>query len=171
MPAPTRSAAVLIGLVDRAEGLQVLLTQRAAELSNHAGQISFPGGRIEPEDNDAWAAACRETQEEIGVAPELLQRLGYLPDHSVVSGYRVTPVVALVQPHYQLRLDQREVAEAFEVPLRHFLDPRQHQVRERHNGNRHYRVSAMPYANREIWGATAGILLTMFNLLDRGVSR
>src|SRR5580700_11586016 len=103
---PTRRtpAAVLVPLVERSTGMTVLLTQRATTLKDHAGQISFPGGRIEPEDADAWHAALRETFEEIGLSAELVEFAGYLPDHVVITGFRVTPVVGFVNPHYQLKI-------------------------------------------------------------------
>ena len=116
LPKRRLPAAVLIPLIDRQNGLHVLLTQRAANLRDHAGQVSFPGGRIEPTDQDAWHAALRETQEEIGLAPETIEFGGYLPDHIVGTGFRVTPVVGFVQSPVKLSLATSEVAEVFEVP-------------------------------------------------------
>src|ERR1700688_4305781 len=121
-PARRTPAAVLVPLVEREGGMTVLLTQRAATLKDHAGQISFPGGRIEPGDADAWHAALREAQEEIGLAPSLVEFAGYLPDHVVISGFRVTPVVGFVEPEYQLRIATAEGHDVFEVPLDFFLD-------------------------------------------------
>lgn len=118
-------AAVLIPLVERAGGMTVLLTQRATTLKEHAGQISFPGGRIEPDDADAWHAALREAYEEIGLRRELVEFAGYLPDHIVISGFRVTPVVGFVKPEHQLRIATAEVHDVFEVPLDFILDEAQ----------------------------------------------
>ena len=125
MPAMKVPAAVLVPLVEREPGLTVLLTQRAATLKDHAGQISFPGGRIEPDDADAWRAALREAHEEIGLAENFVEFAGYLPDHWVGTGFRVTPVVGFVNPDYQLRIAAAEVHDVFEVPLEFILDERQ----------------------------------------------
>jgi 8-oxo-dGTP pyrophosphatase MutT (NUDIX family) len=164
---PTRRtpAAVLVPLVERAGGLTVLLTQRADTLKDHAGQISFPGGRIDPEDADAWAAALREAQEEIGLVKELVEFAGYLPDHVVVTGFRVTPCVGFVRPEYQLRIAAAEVHDAFEVPLDFILDPANHKARQRQVGETTVEVHDIPYGERNIWGATAGMLMTFRHLL------
>jgi 8-oxo-dGTP pyrophosphatase MutT (NUDIX family) len=165
---PTRRtpAAVLVPLVERAEGLTVLLTQRADTLKDHAGQISFPGGRIDPEDADAWAAALREAHEEIGLVKELVEFAGYLPDHVVVTGFRVTPCVGFVRPEYQLRIAAAEVHDAFEVPLDFILDSANHKARQRQVGGTSFEVHDIPYAGRNIWGATAGMLMTFRHLLQ-----
>ena len=139
-PAHPVPAAVLVPLVDHPGGLTVLLTQRAEALRRHGGQISFPGGRIEAGDAGPLAAALRETHEEIGLEPARVHPLGYLPDHVIASGFRVTPVVALVDPGFSLSLDSREVRDTFEVPLAHVFDAhfparlihRNHQARIRH---------------------------------------
>ncbi len=165
LPAPTQRAAVLVPLVDRDDGFHVLLTQRSARLKNHAGQISFPGGRIETGDRDARTAALRESAEEIGLAAPLVRVLGYLPDHVVISGFRVTPVVGLVTPPLELSIDRSEVDEAFEVPLNYLLDPAHHRPRRRQLQNREIELTDMPYGARNIWGATAGMLMTLFSLL------
>src|SRR5271168_1312179 len=159
---PTRRtpAAVLVPLVERAEGMTVLLTQRATTLKDHAGQISFPGGRIEPEDADAWHAALREAYEEIGLRPELVEFAGYLPDHVVISGFRVTPVVGFVRPEYQLRIATAEVHDVFEVPLDYILDAANHKTRQRQIGELTIDIHDIPYGERNIWGATAGMLMT-----------
>lgn len=163
---PPVPAAVLVPIIDRPEGLSVLLTQRSSRLPHHPGQISFPGGRLEPTDADAVAAALRETEEEIGLARSLVQVAGFLPDHLVlVSGYRVTPVVSFVDPRYELRLDPVEVDEAFEVPLRHFLDPANHVPRIREYAGEAVEFVDLPFGSRNIWGATAGMLLTLYRML------
>ena len=165
LPAPTQRAAVLVPLVDRDDGFHVLLTQRSAQLKNHAGQISFPGGRIETGDHDARTAALRETAEEIGLAAPQVRVLGYLPDHVVISGFRVTPVVGLVTPPLELSIDRSEVDEAFEVPLNYLLDPAHHRPRRRQLQDREIELTDMPYGARNIWGATAGMLMTLYSLL------
>ena len=161
-----RPAAVLVPLVDRATGLTVLLTQRAATLNRHAGQISFPGGRVEPEDADAWAAALREGHEEIGLVPELVEFAGYLPDHLVISGFSVTPCVGFVQPEYQLQIAQAEVHDVFEVPLDFILDSANHKSRQRLMGDMPIEIRDIPYGSRNIWGATAGMLMTFRHMLQ-----
>jgi 8-oxo-dGTP pyrophosphatase MutT (NUDIX family) len=124
-----REAAVLMPLVQRAEGLTVLLTQRTAHLHDHAGQISFPGGRRDPGDTDLVQTALRETAEEVGLAANYIKILGALGQYQTVTAYRVTPFVALVDPGFALKLDAFEVADTFEVPLAFFMDPRNHQRR------------------------------------------
>ena len=166
LPARKVPAAVLVPLVERAGGLTVLLTQRAATLKDHAGQISFPGGRIEPEDRDPWHAALREAFEEIGLAPDLVEFAGYLPDHQVVTGFRVTPAVGFVNPQYQLRIAATEVHDVFEVPLEFILDAANHKSRRREIGDMTIEVHDIPYGNRNIWGATAGMLLTLRRMLQ-----
>ncbi len=158
-------AAVLVPLVERASGLTVLLTQRAETLKDHAGQISFPGGRIEPDDPDAWAAALREAYEEIGLLPELVEFAGYLPDHFVITGFRVTPAVGFVNPEYQLRIAAAEVHDVFEVPLDFILDAANHKFRRRRLAGLDIDVHDIPFGNRNIWGATAGMLMTLRRML------
>ena len=165
MPAQPMRAAVLIPLVDRAEDLTVLLTRRASDLKHHAGQISFPGGRLEPGDRDAVAAALRETEEEIGLRPEFIEVIGKLPDHVVISGYRVTPVVGLVRPGFELVLDPQEVFATFEAPLRHLLDPATHARRSQQIGGEVLETFELPWGEHNIWGATAGMLLTLIEVL------
>jgi 8-oxo-dGTP pyrophosphatase MutT (NUDIX family) len=164
-PAKPIAAAVLVPIVDHESGLTVLLTQRASTLKNHAGQISFPGGRIESTDLTPAEAALRETEEEIGVTREHITFAGYLEPHLVLSGYWVTPVVAFLQPGFELRLDHREVAVAFEVPLTHILDPVNHHARTRELGAVTVQVYDIPYENHNIWGATAGMLMSLYKLL------
>ena len=160
LPARRTPAAVLVPLVERSGGMTVLLTQRATTLKDHAGQISFPGGRIEPGDADAWHAALREAHEEIGLLPELVEFAGYLPDHVVISGFRVTPVVGFVRPEYQLRIAAAEVHDVFEVPLDFILDAANHKTRQRQIGELTIDIHDIPYGERNIWGATAGMLMT-----------
>lgn len=164
-PAPA-AAAVLMPIVDHEHGLTMLLTQRAQHLRNHAGQVSFPGGRIEPEDGDAVQAALRETQEEIGLAPEHVTVAGYLQPQLVLSGFWVTPVVGFVKPGFQLQLDRREVDAAFEVPLPYLLDAKNHRARQRRMGDVTVQVHDIPYGPHHIWGATAGMLLALYRLVN-----
>jgi len=164
-PAAPIAAAVLVPIVDHESGLTVLLTQRASTLKNHPGQISFPGGRIEPGDLNPLEAALRETEEEIGVTREYITFAGYLEAQLVLSGYLVTPVVAFVQPGFELRLDRHEVEFAFEVPLHHILDPINHRSRTRELGAVTVQVYDIPYENHNIWGATAGMLTALYKLL------
>jgi len=159
-------AAVLVPLVEHATGMTVLLTQRAETLKDHAGQISFPGGRIEPEDKDAWHAALREAFEEIGLMSNFVEFAGYLPDHHVITGFRVTPVVGFVNPDYQLRIAKAEVHDVFEVPLDFILDTANHKSRQRKLGDLTYEVHDIPYGDRNIWGATAGMLITLRRMLQ-----
>jgi 8-oxo-dGTP pyrophosphatase MutT (NUDIX family) len=166
LPSRRVPAAVLIPLVERETGLTVLLTQRAETLKDHAGQISFPGGRIEPEDEDAWHAALREAYEEIGLRAEFVEFAGYLPDHHVITGFQVTPVVAFVNPEYQLRIAEAEVHDAFEVPLNFILDAANHKSRQRTLGGVSIEVHDIPYGDRNIWGATAGMLMTLRRMLQ-----
>ncbi len=167
-PAQVVPAAVLIALVRRPEGLTVLLTERAAGLKHHGGQISLPGGRLEPDDTDIATAALRETEEEVGLERRFIEVIGYLPDHLVISGYRVTPVVALVEPGFDLRLDPREVVGAFEMPLAHLLAPAHHGLRKRTLGEAVFNVYDIPYGGHRVWGATAGILMSLYCLLEEG---
>jgi 8-oxo-dGTP pyrophosphatase MutT (NUDIX family) len=165
MRAPATRAAVLVPIVDRADELTVLLTLRAADLKHHAGQISFPGGRLERGDADATAAALREAREEIGLGREFIEVLGCLPDHAVITGYRVTPVVALVRPGFSLVLDPTEVAGTFEAPLRHLLDPATRTRRRRSFAGEEIEFLDLPWGQFNIWGATAGMLFTLRDVL------
>jgi 8-oxo-dGTP pyrophosphatase MutT (NUDIX family) len=158
-----KPAAVLVPLVNRPDGLQVLLTQRSADLPDHPGQISFPGGRLEPDDASLAAAALREAAEEIGLPPQQVSVLGHLAEYETVTGYRVTPVVGWVEPPFELVPDPVEVADVFEVPLAFLLDPSNQQRHFRMLGTLRRDFWAIPYRERFIWGATAAMLL----ILDR----
>ena len=154
-------AAVLVPLVNRSEGLTVLLTQRSADLPDHPGQISFPGGRVEREDPDVGIAALREAEEEIGLPRERVSLLGRLSDYETVTGYRVTPVVGWVEPPFEVRPDPVEVADVFEVPLAFLLEPSNQQRHFRMLGEIRRDYFAIPYGERYIWGATAAMLMIL----------
>jgi 8-oxo-dGTP pyrophosphatase MutT (NUDIX family) len=165
LPRTWLRAAVLIPLVDRPEGLTVLFTQRSAQLTNHPGQVSFPGGRIETTDTGAWEAAVREAQEEIGLPGDRLRRIGYLHDHLVISGFVVTPVVAYVTPDFELRLDRTEVDDTFEAPLEFLLDRTNRVPTTRRIGGQAFTSWDIPWQGHRIWGATAGMLVSFADLL------
>jgi 8-oxo-dGTP pyrophosphatase MutT (NUDIX family) len=162
--APLAPAAVLIPVIARAE-LTVLLTQRTEALPRHAGQIAFPGGRMEPTDRDPIATALREAQEEIGLDPHFVEPLGYLDAYRTGTGFRIFPVVSLVREGFALKLDEREVADAFEVPLAFLMDARNHRTEVRAWRGTERRFYAMPFEQRYIWGATAGIMKNMHKRL------
>lgn len=164
---PLRPAAVLIGLVPRTHGWQVLLTKRTQHLPQHGGQISFPGGRIEPGDRDAVAGALRETHEELGIEPSLVRPLGLLDVYGTISAFAVTPVVGLLAPGLAITPDAREVDEVFEVPLNFLLDRRNLKREERQFRGRLRGYYVFPYGERYIWGATAGMLVNLLERLDR----
>jgi 8-oxo-dGTP pyrophosphatase MutT (NUDIX family) len=160
-----RPAAVLIPVVKRHSELTVLFTRRTAHLHDHAGQISFPGGRAEPSDGGAAETAMRETQEEIGLAADRVEVLGEQHQYVTVTGYRVTPVVGLVTPPLDLKLDDFEVAEVFEAPLAFLLDPVNHQQNYVQFDGRERYYYAIPYRQYYIWGATAGMLMNLHAFL------
>lgn len=164
--APPIPAAVLVPLVRRPQGLTVLLTLRTAHLSHHAGQISFPGGRIEDHDADPTGAALRETEEEIGLPPERIDLLGRLDDFMTGTGFQVTPIVGMVTPPFPLSIDPFEVAEVFEVPLDFVLDSANHQLCSRVVGNVERPYYAISFEGRFIWGATAGMLVNLSEVLS-----
>ncbi len=159
-------AAVLVGLVPRDAGWQVMLTLRTDALRHHAGQVSFPGGRIETTDADPIAAALREAHEEIGVVPGQVEPLGYLDPFDTISGFHVYPVVARISPHYMPTLDPHEVADVFEVPLDYLLDASNVRLvaREYAGKQRHYHEYT--YARHRIWGATAAMLVNLRGRLE-----
>ena len=159
-------AAVLVPLVEHADGFTIILTQRMADLKAHAGQISFPGGRMEPDDRDAEAGALREAHEEVGLEPSSVEILGRLDPYVTVTGFEVTPIVGAITPPLSLKPDPREVADIFEVPLAFILDRANHQRHSRTGAGGIKRAYyAMPYGDRYIWGATAGMLINLYEVL------
>jgi 8-oxo-dGTP pyrophosphatase MutT (NUDIX family) len=159
-----RPSAVLVPLIDRAEGMSVLLTQRTDHLNAHAGQVSFPGGRVEPGDRDCIDTALRETEEEIGLDREHIEVITLLDTYDTMTGFRITPVVGIVRPGFVLELDPFEVADAFEIPIDLALDAARYQRKSRvYQGSRR-QFYVLDHDERYIWGATAGIL---FNLCRR----
>jgi 8-oxo-dGTP pyrophosphatase MutT (NUDIX family) len=163
--AARRRASVLVPIVARAGELTMLFTRRTAHLRNHSGQIAFPGGGAEPGDASAEATALREAHEEIGLEPARVEVLGRLSDYHTRTDYRVTPVVGLVAPPVELRLDAHEVEEAFEVPLAFLLDPANHLRHQREFQGRTVPFYAIPYRDYYIWGATAGMLINLYRFL------
>ncbi|MCF8480189.1 MAG: CoA pyrophosphatase [Rhodospirillum sp.] len=164
-----RPAAVLVPLVDHGSEVSILLTQRTDHLKNHAGQISFPGGRVEAGDKDPEHTALREATEEIGLDPASVDIVGRLDDYVTVTGFLVTPVVGVLTPPLDLTLDPFEVANAFEVPLDFVMDPANHRLETRlHDGMRRA-YYAMPHGDRYIWGATAAMLMNLHAVLRESV--
>src|SRR5215469_5558700 len=160
-----RPAAVLVPLIDRAEGMSVLLTLRTAHLSAHAGQIAFPGGRIEAGDRDATEAALRETEEEVGLTRDHVTVIGRLDTYVTGTGFEITPMVGIVSVPFSLDPDPFEVSEVFEVPLSFVLDPTNHRRMTRVFDQRTRIFFVLPYENRYIWGATAGMLVNLAEVL------
>ena len=157
----TKPAAVLVPIVDRDEPT-VILTIRTQELANHAGQVAFPGGKIDPEDESPVAAALREAKEEIGLPPVLVEPIGYLDLYLTFTGFRILPTVARVKPDFTLALNPREVTESFEVPLSFLMTPENHQRKSREWKGVTREFYAMPFEDRYIWGVTAGILRNLY---------
>ncbi len=163
---PLVPAAVLVPIVTHAEELSLLLTRRTEHLNDHAGQVSFPGGRIDSADRDAWAAALRETEEEVGLPRDRVRLAGTLDTYVTRTGFEVTPLVGLVAPPLALTPDSFEVAEVFEVPLAFFLDPANCEIHSRvYEGKERY-FFAFPYRSHYIWGATAGMLVNLAEVLS-----
>jgi 8-oxo-dGTP pyrophosphatase MutT (NUDIX family) len=158
---PVRPAAVLIPVVDRPQPT-VLLTQRAAHLNDHAGQISFPGGKIDATDATPLDAALREAEEEIGLSREFVDPIGYLDLYGTGFGFRILPTLARVRPGFALHVNEAEVEDVFEVPLAFLMDPANHQVHSKEFRGMERSYYAMPFAERYIWGATAGILRVLY---------
>jgi 8-oxo-dGTP pyrophosphatase MutT (NUDIX family) len=158
---PIRPAAVLIPVIDRPQPT-VLLTQRAAHLNDHAGQISFPGGKIDTTDASPLDTALREADEEVGLAREFIDPIGYLDLYGTSFGFRILPTVARVRPGFTLRVNASEVDDAFEVPLAFLMNPANHQLHSKEFRGMERTYYAMPYGERYIWGATAGILRVLY---------
>ena len=162
-----KPAAVLLLVVNHVEAPTVLLTQRTTHLSAHAGQIAFPGGSVDAGDNTPEGTALREAQEEVGITPDRIEILGRLPEYRTSTGFAVTPVVGWAEPPLTYRPDPHEVADVFEVPLGFLLDVRNHRYESAFFRGRMRHYWAMPYGERFIWGATAGMIVT-FQRLMRG---
>jgi 8-oxo-dGTP pyrophosphatase MutT (NUDIX family) len=162
--AAARPAAVLAPIVPRAEGLTMLLTLRAAHLRSHSGQVAFPGGKIDAGETPG-ETALREAREEIGLAPDLVEPLGWLDPYLTGTGYRVTALVALVDPAFKPKLNPDEVADVFETPFAFLMDAANHRLEERQWRGRTRKFYAMPYGERYIWGVTAGILRNLYERL------
>jgi 8-oxo-dGTP pyrophosphatase MutT (NUDIX family) len=162
---PLKSAAVLIALVNNSNSaeintndLHVLLTKRASHLKHHPSQISFPGGKVEPTDKNLIHTALREAQEEIGLSPDAVSIVGQLPNYEIISGYQVTPIVAIIEAPQFYQKDANEVDEIFQVPLQHFLQPQNHRTITSYHNGRYHNVNFFPYKHYNIWGATAAML-------------
>ena len=160
-----RDAAVMIAVVDHPGDATLLLTQRTVHLRNHSGQIAFPGGRIDPEDATPEDAALRETEEEVGLDPSLIDIIGRMPDYVTGSGYRIAPVLGVVTPGFDLTINPDEVDAAFEVPLRFLMDPANHRRESRLWNEQERFFYTMPYGDRYIWGVTAGIIHALYERL------
>jgi 8-oxo-dGTP pyrophosphatase MutT (NUDIX family) len=163
--ASATAAAVLVPIVDHPSGLTVIFTQRTSHLKAHSGQVSFPGGRAEPQDPTPEFTALREAQEEIGLPMERVEVLARLPEYHTRTGFRVTPVVGLLTPPLALTPDPREVEEVFEVPLAFLLDPNNHRRETRELQGRTVAYYVMRFGERTIWGATAGMLVNLYRHL------
>lgn len=157
-----RPAAVLIPIIERDEGAQVLFTTRTEHLPSHAGQVAFPGGKIEAGDVTPLSTALRETHEEIGLEQKFVDPLGYLPPYQTTTGYRVTPVVGLVRPGFDLVPDANEVEDIFEVPLEFLMDPANHSKESRFWNGRERHFFVIPHGEHHIWGITAGIVRLLY---------
>lgn len=160
-----RPAAVLVPLVARQGGLSVLLTERTAHLARHAGQVAFPGGRIDADDDGPLSAALRETEEETGISRSFVEPLGFLDTYLTGTVYQVVPVVALVRPGFTVTPHAGEVADVFEVPLSFLMDPQHHETHSREFEGRRRYYYAMPFEGRYIWGATAGMIRNLYSIV------
>jgi 8-oxo-dGTP pyrophosphatase MutT (NUDIX family) len=164
-PAVLKPAAVLAPIIMRPEGWTMLFTQRAEETPAHPGQVSFPGGRVHADDGSPLETALRETEEEIGLARAFIEPIGAWDRYETGTGFRITPIVGLVEPGFSLMLDPREVASVFETPLAFLLDPANHERREAEWRGARRAYYAMPYEDRFIWGATAGMIRALYERL------
>lgn len=164
LPAP-KPAAVLVPLIERVDHLSILLTKRTHALSTHAGQIAFPGGRIDAEDASPMHAALRETHEEVGVAPQQVEIIGELDEYRTGTGYVITPMVGFLDPAHQLLPNPQEVADVFEVPLPYLLDPSNMETHSKEFRGIRRHFYAMPYEGYYIWGATAAMLVNLRDIL------
>ena len=160
-----RDAAVLVPVVDRGDKSTIILTQRTANMRTHSGQVAFPGGAIDPEDGSPEFAALREAEEEIGLPPSFVEPLGRLPQYLAPTGFRITPVLAVVRDNYPMTINREEVDDAFEVPFSFLMDPANHRTESRIWQGRERHFYTMPYGERYIWGVTAGILRTLYERL------
>lgn len=165
--AGARHAAILVPFVDTGAGLEVVLTERAAHLKHHPGQVSFPGGAAEPQDADLAATALRETEEEVGIAASRVEVLGYLRPQWTISGYTMTPVIGLVSGAVSLLPDPSEVATAFQVPATHLFDARQHRHFRREYDGYAFDALEIQWQQHRIWGATAGVIDRLHRVLER----
>ena len=168
LSATLKPAGVLIPLFDRPQtGLSMLLTQRSAELRMHAGQVSFPGGRMEPEDSDIAQTALRETSEEVGLASEVINVVGYLPPMPTITGYAVTPVVGIVDDQASAVADRQEVEFVFEVPLDYLLDDGNRRVVERDVHGKVLPMIEFHFDGHRIWGATAMMIIEFIKIINK----
>ena len=167
-PGQFTRAAVLAPIVRRPSGWTMLLTQRTASMPTHAGQVAFPGGRVQPEDDGPVATALRETYEEIGVGHDFIRPIGRIETYETGTGYQIAPIVAFVEPGFELNPDPREVDVVFETPIAFLFDPRNHERREgAFRGQKRF-YYAMPHNDRDIWGATAGMIRALYERLYQG---
>jgi 8-oxo-dGTP pyrophosphatase MutT (NUDIX family) len=162
---PGTPAAVLVGLVARPDGPRVILTERTAHLTNHPAEVSFPGGRVEPEDDGPEAAVLREAFEEIGLDPAKVEILGCLPSYRTITDFCVSPIVGWIEPPVIYVPDEQEVADVFEVPLMFVVDPANHRRESIHWKGEDHSYFVLPYPGRRIWGATAGMLVDLAGIL------
>ncbi len=161
----TRPAAVLAPIIKRPDGWTMLFTERSVETPAHPGQISFPGGRVQASDRSAVDTALRETFEEVGIERRFIKPIGAWDRYDTITGFRVTPIVGLVEPGFELTLDPREVASVFEAPLDFLMNPANHEKREAQWQGRTRYYYAMPYGDHFIWGATAGMIRALWERL------
>lgn len=162
MKVKLRDAAVLIPVVDRPQGASVILTKRTESLRNHSGQVAFPGGRIDDTDPSPEFAALREADEEIGLRPDLVDVIGRMPDYRSGSGYRIAPIIGIVQPGFQLDVSPDEVEAVFEAPLSFLMDPANHTRNSRVWNDIEWSFFDMPYEGQRIWGVTAGMIRSFY---------